>query len=169
MSTERTRILNERQIDQKITRMANQILENHYKSKKLFVVGIRKQGVPVAQRLVDELKAISNLEVSLLEIELMKDNPLSQEIQFDGDLKALKNQAIIVVDDVLNSGRTLMYAVAHLLEASPKSIGTAVLIERIHRRFPVRADYVGLTLSTNMKEHVNVQMRSGRAVAYLEE
>jgi pyrimidine operon attenuation protein / uracil phosphoribosyltransferase len=169
MSTERTRILNERQIDQKITRMANQILENHYKSKKLFFVGIRKQGVPVAQRLIDELKLISDIEIELLEIELIKDKPLSEEVILSGDLKTLKNQVVIVVDDVLNSGRTLMYAVGYLLGAAPKSIGTAVLVERIHRRFPVRADYVGLTLSTNMKEHVSVQMRAGRAVAYLEE
>jgi pyrimidine operon attenuation protein/uracil phosphoribosyltransferase len=89
-------------------------------------------------------------------------------VQFDGETGSLKNKNVILVDDVLNSGRTLIYAAQFILNEGPKALSTATLVDRVHRKFPIRADYVGMTLSTNLKEHVAVIKEKGKYCAYLE-
>lgn len=167
MSEDRTRILGTKEIDQKITRMAHEIYERHYKSGALIIVGIKGEGAVLAQRLSKILKNISPLEITDMELSLDKKKPLNTAV-LSGELSALKSKRIILVDDVLNSGRTLIYAVSYLLESGPKSLGTAVLVDRIHRTFPIRADYVGMTLSTNLKEHISVEFWGKSAAAYLD-
>ena len=117
-SKERTQILDHWEIDQKIRRMAHEIYEDHYKEKSLVVVGVKDQGVIVAKRLVEELRAISSLEIEVLELDMHKDQPLKHDIHLSGDLSGLKNKVVFVVDDVLNSGRTLIYGVRFLLLSS---------------------------------------------------
>ncbi|MFM1931738.1 MAG: hypothetical protein RL226_1041, partial [Bacteroidota bacterium] len=153
---ERTQILDHWEIEQKIRRMAHEIFEDHYKEKNLVVVGVKSQGVILAQKLVDELRSISSLELDVLVLDLHKDKPLDHEMHLSGELESLRGKVVLLVDDVLNSGRTLIYGVRYLLGAAPRCIKTVVLADRFHRTFPVRADYVGMTLSTNIKEHVEV-------------
>lgn len=168
MVRERTLVLNSLQISQKITRMAYEIYERNYKSKELVLVGVKGKGSEIGERIALVLKSISPIQIISHEIELIKDNPLSSTPIFSGDVKKLKGKNIILVDDVLNSGRTLVYACQFLLNAEPAKLATATLIDRFHRRFPVHADFVGLTLSTNLKEHVTVEMPKGEEVVYLD-
>ena len=168
MVRERTLVLNSLQISQKITRMAYEIYERNYKSKELVLIGVKGKGSEIAERLSIVLKSISPMQISLYEIELVKDKPLSSTPVFSGDVKKLKGKNLILIDDVLNSGRTLAYASQFLLNAEPAKLATATLVDRFHRRFPVHADFVGLTLSTNLKEHVTVEMPKGDEAVYLE-
>ena len=168
MTRDRSLILNSKQISQKLMRMAHEIHENNYKEKELIIVGVVGRGNEVAARLGKLLTSITEISISVESIELRKERTLSGEINYSGELKALKGRSVVLVDDVLNSGRTLIYAAKHLLDADPKNLSTATLIDRFHRRFPIRADYVGLTLSTNLKEHVAVEMEKGKEAVYLE-
>lgn len=167
MSQDRTEILNARQVNQKITRIAHEIYERHYKSKSLVIVGIKNNGALMAARISKILKDISDLDIITLELSIDKKKVVEQ-ISLSNDDVSLKNKSVIVVDDVINSGRTLIYAVKHLLDTEPKSLGTVALIDRIHRRFPLGADYVGMTLSTTLKEHVEVDLAKGKEGVYLE-
>jgi len=155
------------QIGQKLKRMAHEILENHYQEKELVLVGIDGRGKKMAALLAKELESIAPFALVREEVALNKEKPLASPVQYTGDVKALKGKAVILIDDVLNSGRTLIYASRFLLDAEPKSLGIGVLIDRFHRRFPIRADYVGLSLSTNMKEHVQVELDGKSGAVYL--
>jgi pyrimidine operon attenuation protein / uracil phosphoribosyltransferase len=168
MAVERTLILNAGQIDQKITRMAHEIYENYHRSKDVVLIGVSGNGSILADKICAILKEISPLQIHRYDISLDKDNPLSSDIKFTGNLKDLKNKYVILVDDVLNSGRTLIYATRFLLESELKMMTVATLVDRFHRRFPIRAEVVGLTLSTNIKEHVNVDFTKGSESVHLE-
>jgi pyrimidine operon attenuation protein/uracil phosphoribosyltransferase len=168
MPKERTLILTAKQIHQKLTRMAHEMLENNYTEKTIVLVGVVGRGMQVAEALYKELKKITDIEVQLTSIELNKEKPLNSEMKFSGELKQLKGKSVILIDDVLNSGKTLIYATKHLLDTEPKALSTAALVDRFHRKFPIRADYVGLTLSTNLKEHIAVELDKGKEAVYLE-
>ena len=151
-------ILTHRQIEQKITRLAHEVLENNYKEKEIILAGINNNGVGFAKLLQAELQRISNIEIKLTKISLNPANPLKTEIVFELEPKAVKNKVIIVVDDVANTGRTLFYATKPLFDTLPKKIEMAVLIERHHKSFPMKVDYVGLSLATTLKENIEVQI-----------
>jgi pyrimidine operon attenuation protein / uracil phosphoribosyltransferase len=168
MATEKTRILTDKQIGQKITRIAFQIIEDHYQEKELVMIGIGGRGQTIAERLAETITANSGLRIRLFELTLQKDNPLSSPVLFSGKNSDVKGKTVILVDDVLNSGRTLIYGAKYILDAEPQSLSIATLVDRFHRRFPIRAEYVGLTLSTNFKQHVSIEMRGGKLSAYLE-
>lgn len=165
---ERSLILDSAQIAQKLMRMAHEIHENNYLEKELTLVGVVGRGSEVAVRLGKLLASISDLSIFVENIELDKEKPLNSEATYSGELKALKGKSVVLVDDVLNSGRTLIYAAKFLLDAEPKKLATAALVDRFHRKFPIHADYVGLTLSTNLKEHISVEMMKGKEAVYLE-
>ena len=97
-----------------------------------------------------------------------KENPLSKEIEISGDIKNLKGKVVVVVDDVINSGKSLMYSLRPFLDVNVRKLRTVLLIDRDHKRYPVRANYVGLRLSTTLKEHVSVNFKSGEEAVYLE-
>jgi pyrimidine operon attenuation protein/uracil phosphoribosyltransferase len=165
-----TLILNSAQIERKLQRIAREIVEQHHETHELVLIGIEGQGQKMCDRLEVILKEISSIRVQHEKITLHKDAPLDHDIHFTGNLEELAGKAIVVVDDVLNSGRTLIYAVKHLLDFKPKTMHTAVLIDRFHRAFPVRADFCGLTLSTTVKEHIEVEFSSdGQDAAYLKD
>jgi len=168
MPKERTLILNGVQIEQKIVRMAHEIHERNYLEKEILVIGITGGGNELALRIAQALEKMNTLQVVRREITLNKEKPAASPAQFNGDLRDLKGKTIVLVDDVLNSGRTLIYASKFLLDAEPKALSIATLVDRFHRRFPIRADYVGLTLSTNLKEHVHVELIQGSEAVYLE-
>lgn len=168
MTRERSLILNAKQISQKLMRIAHEIHENFYKEKELVIVGIEGRGSELAKRLGKVLTEITTMQVNVEVISLNKEKPANTEVSFSGETKQLKGKFVILVDDVLNSGRTLIYASRFILDADPKGLSIATLVERSYRRFPIHADYVGLTLSTNLKEHVTVEMDKGKEAVYLE-
>lgn len=162
--TQEAVILDAQRIERCIQRIARQILEDHHTAPLIAIAAIDGQGTVMAKRLVDALDAISGQVVQGFTVTLDKDTPLDHPISVTDrhgaafPAESLDGATIIVVDDVLNSGRTLLHAVAHLLPFRPRYIATCVLVDRIHRRFPVRADYVGMSLSTNLKAHIDVRL-----------
>ena len=156
-------ILNTLEVAQKIRRIAFQILESNSNEKEVIIVGIVGNGSLFAEKLVVDLNKISDIKTTLCEIVINKKNPLDT-ITTSLKEEEYKNKSIVLVDDVLNSGRTLIHVVKFLLDYPLKSMKTVVLVDRFHRKFPVRADIVGLTLSTNMKEHVSVDFTKPEAV-----
>jgi len=147
-------ILNTLEIQKKLNRLAYEVYENNFLEKELFIVGIHGNGFKVAQKLVDLLGKISEQKIKLGKITINKESPWSEEPSTDFDEKDYVNKCIVLVDDVLNSGKTMMYAVKLFLDKPVKKINTLVLVDRVHRRFPVKADFVGLSLSTSLQEHV---------------
>ena len=156
----RNKILNSEQIRRKLERMARQILEEHYCEKEVVLLGVKKHGIEVAKRLESILNSIGKLQIQFESVELNKDAPLESDIKCSCDATAIKGKVVIVVDDVLNSGRTMIYAVKHVLDLEPKGVYTATLVDRIHRSFPVRADYCGLSLSTHVDQHISVALNA---------
>lgn len=153
----RTVVMDHTKVKQVITRIAHQIYENNFEEKSLVIIGIKGQGYILAERLLKELKAISPQPIALYEMDINKDKPLKHDVAVDYEESTLKNKAVFLVDDVLNSGRTLIYAVRYALGFPVKKLQTVCLVDRKHRRFPVRADYVGLTLATTLQEHITVE------------
>jgi len=138
-----------------VTRIAFQIYENDFEEKKLIIAGIADNGVILGKRIRDELKRISEIEVVFIEIKIDKKNPRNP-IKLSQDIGICKHQSIVVVDDVLNTGSTLIYAVTHFLSMEIKKIQTAVLVNRNHKNFPIKGDFKGISLSTAIKEHIDV-------------
>ena len=167
MPNSRTRILSHDQIEKKIQRIAHHIHENHYRRKEIHVIGLATRGFGVAKRLAKILESISDIKIHVHQLILDKDDPL-REPQFSGEVKELKGKVVVLVDDVVNSGKTLIYASRFILDNSPDTLATAALVDRIHRKFPIRTDYVGLSLSTNLKQHVSVELGNKKDAAYLE-
>jgi len=154
-------ILNKIQINQKIMRIAYQIYECHLNQNELIIAGIADNGFILAKRIQKALQAISPLKVSICEVTIDKKKPLSPIIT---SLKATEyqNKSLVLVDDVLNSGTTLMYVVKHFLEVPLTQFKTAVLVDRNHKKYPVKADFKGISLSTSLREHVQVDFESNK-------
>ncbi|MBS1765196.1 MAG: phosphoribosyltransferase [Bacteroidetes bacterium] len=155
-------ILNHVQIQQKIRRIACQIYEDNLEEKQLFIAGIANTGYVFAKKLLEQFRKDYSMEVTLLEIVLDKEDPLHVEVKGITKPADLKNKVVIVVDDVLHSGRTLLHSLRPFLEADVKKIRTVLLVDRDHKRYPVAADYVGLTLSTTFKEHIVADLKKGK-------
>ncbi|MCO4818048.1 MAG: phosphoribosyltransferase [Bacteroidetes bacterium] len=162
-----TLILDHEAIQQKITRMAWQILEDNYNAKKLVVLGIEKKGSIVSKLLVDVLSTISSLDLHQGSIKIDKDNPTMNGISVRCDTD-LTNSHVVLVDDVLNSGKTLMYATLPILAQNPHQLQTAILANRDHTRFPIKADFVGISLATTLQEHIQfTQNKKGKMTVHL--
>ena len=148
-------LLNQQQIVQKINRIAYQILEDNLDEKEIVLAGIWDRGYKFAVRLEKVLAKIADFKVTLLRIDIEKQN--SKLIaKTDLSENEWKNKVIILVDDVLNSGKTLAYGLGVFLNTPHKKIRTAVLVDRSHKIFPIATDFVGLQLATILKEHVDV-------------
>lgn len=156
MAAERTVVLEHDRIQRKLRRMAMQLYEENVGEKSLVLIGIAPRGAKLAARLKQHLEEISPLQVDLHELELDKDAPMQSAARLSSGDAALEGRVVVLVDDVLMSGRTLMYAAAHLIAFPLKRLTTVVLVDRRHRSFPVRADIVGLTLTTTLQEHISV-------------
>lgn len=160
-------VLNKTQIDQKITRLAHQIIENSYGEQKIFIAGICGNGKILAESLGEIIKSNTTQEVEVFEVNMHKDQPLEFPISLSIDKLVLKNAFIVLVDDVLNSGKTMQYALIKLLEQPVKAIKTVSLVDRRHRRFPIKADFVGITLTTTIQERVEMDLKQADYFAYL--
>lgn len=168
MSTKKVQILSSEEVKQKTTRIAYQIVESNYNEKELLLIGIKPNGYGYAEQLKKEIEAIDGIKVNLLELSLNKDQPLEEEIALNLGKKSLNDKVVIIVDDVANTGKTLYYALKPVMEFLPKKVQAAVLVDRQHKLFPVTADFVGLSLSTTLKEHISVEFDAqGNGKAYL--
>jgi pyrimidine operon attenuation protein/uracil phosphoribosyltransferase len=162
----RTKIVDAVQVKKIIRRMAYQIFERNFDGKELVFAAISGQGKEVARQLAEELSAISKIKVHLLEVEIDKLNPLPSEVILTPTSKLL-GKTIILVDDVLNTGRTLIYAMSPFLVQQVKSIQVAVLVDRNHPSYPVNADFKGISLQTTLQEHVSVEIEKKKINIYL--
>lgn len=160
-------ILTPLQIDQKIQRLAHQLLENCFEEKEIFIGGIQGNGYLLATYLKEILTNSSDLEIHLFEIKINKEEPWSEDITLTLEHERMKNGYIVLVDDVLNSGKTMQFALTEILRFPTKAIKTLTLVDRKHRRFPIKADFVGLSLSTTLKERVEIKFEKSEAKAYL--
>lgn len=150
-------VLDKIQIQQKINRIAYQILEDNLEEKEIVLAGIWDRGYKVAVRLQQKLSEIANFKIKLLRVDIEKQ--ASKLIATTDEPESeWKNKVIILVDDVLNSGKTLAYGLGVFLNTPHKKIRTVVLVDRSHKIFPIATDYVGLELATILKEHVDVVM-----------
>lgn len=167
MILEENIILNNTQIEQKIRRIAYQIYESNSNEKELIIAGIKGNGFILANKIVAVLENISTLKVTICEVNINKKKPL-EKITTSLSKEAYKNKPLVLVDDVLNSGTTLIYGVKHFLEVPLKRFKTAVLVNRNHKKYPVKADFKGVSLSTSIKEHIVVDFDATKTMAYLE-
>jgi pyrimidine operon attenuation protein/uracil phosphoribosyltransferase len=153
-------ILNNEQINHKIRRIAYQIYENNLEEDQIILAGIAKSGFQLAQKLQAALQEISDLEVLLCEVKVNKKNPL-QAVTCSLLPQDYENKALVLIDDVLNSGTTLIYGIRHFLDVPLKRFKTAVLVDRSHKKYPVKADFKGISLSTSIHETVKVHFKPG--------
>ena len=151
-------ILTKEGAQRKIRRMAFQIAENNAGETALVIAGIAGNGTLLAQKLVDELKHIIQIPIELITVHLDKKQPLQVVVEPQRDWTDVIQ---IVVDDVSNTGKTLLYALKPFLETQPKKIQTLVLVERSHKLFSIQPDYVGLSLTTTLQEHISVITTDG--------
>ena len=148
-------ILDEGTAARKLQRMAYEILENNLDEPELILAGIRDSGSVIARNIQQLLQQIGGMKTEIIDISLDKKNPgeitLSQKMDFT-------NKVIVVVDDVANSGKTMLYAMKPFLAFHPKKIQTLALVERTHKKYPVKTDYVGLSVATTLQEHIYVDV-----------
>lgn len=155
MTTHR-QILTSLQTRQKIRRIAFEIYEQNFEENVIILAGIMGEGYEFARILAQELKSISPLDVKLIELRFDKTAHQQSEIHFDDQTVHIENQVVVVVDDVLNTGRTLAFALEPFLKVQMKKVQVAVIVDREHHKFPISADYVGYSLSTTISERVEV-------------
>jgi pyrimidine operon attenuation protein/uracil phosphoribosyltransferase len=164
MVAEKSLILDANQVKQKIRRMAYEVYEHNFKEKSIIIAGIDGHGYTLAKLLSKEIQSISPLEVKLVKVKLDKLAPQQSEVTLDCDLKEVKKKCIVLVDDVLNTGRTFAYGLKPFLDIEVKKIETAVLVNRKHTLFPIYPQYTGYELATTIKDHVEVNLGKETAV-----
>ena len=166
MSGNKNYILDATTIDKKLSRLALEVIENNIEEDEIIFVGIDSNGVVLAEHIRKMVEKESGVKTTLLTLTLDKKKPgkieLSKEINFD-------DKIVIIVDDVSNSGKTLLYALKPFLEFHPKKIRTLVLVERSHSLFPISADYKGIQIATTLQEHIYVEVEGKKIMgAYLD-
>ena len=163
---QKKKILRNTQILNKIKRISLQIIESNLDSRKIIICGIEKNGALLAQKICEELNHITKKNIIFCNIKINKSYP-TENIKLSIDKKICENQSIVIVDDVLNSGKTLTYAVKHFLDIEVESIKTAVLVNRSHKKFPISADFKGINLSSSLQNHVDVVFSKDMIEAFL--
>lgn len=159
-------ILTHDEIEHKIRRIAYQIYETFVDDDAIVIAGITNNGYILAEKLAAKLSEIAPIKVALCEVHINKNKP-DAAITTSLDKSEYQGKGLVLVDDVLNSGTTLIYGVKHFLDVPLKKFKTAVLVDRNHKKYPVKADFKGISLSTSLKEHVQVVFEDGGNYAYL--
>ncbi|HAO47070.1 MAG TPA: phosphoribosyltransferase family protein [Ferruginibacter sp.] len=156
---EKKYILSAEVAEKKLQRMALEVAEQNYDATQLILIGIKANGIFIAQKISSCLKEVFKGEIQVLELGMDKKKPaaihLDKEIDFN-------DKTILLIDDVANSGRTMLYALKPLLEQHPRKIQTLALVERTHKTFPIDVDYTGLSVSTTTDEHICVEVKNGQ-------
>ncbi len=166
MLKEKKQILDKSQIEQKIRRMAYEIYEQNHELKQIILVGVAENGLKISSMLKKEIESISKISVHVAKLSVEKDAPVQPQVQFS-DFPEIEQFTMVLVDDVMNSGRTMIYALDPFLKMGAKKIQTAVLVNRSHKRFPISVDYKGLELATTIQEHIQVNLTDSDFSAYL--
>jgi len=152
-------ILTEEEIGLKLERLAYQIYENNLDQKEIVLAGMQKRGYAIAEVLEKKIVKLSKAKIRLISINIDKRNPIDSSLS---DTTKLDGKAIVIIDDVANSGRTLLYALNPFLNIIAKRIQICVLVDRKHKSYPVCADYIGMQLSTTVEEHIKVEIEKGK-------
>ena len=160
-------ILDQKQIDHKIRRIAYQIYENNVSEKEVIIAGIFENGFIFAKKIKNVIEKISPIKVVMCKVMIDKNNPILP-ITTSLETEAYKNKSLVLVDDVLHSGTTLIYGIKHFLQVPLKQFNTAVLVDRNHKKYPVKADFKGISLSTSINENVSVVFEKGNYFARLD-
>ncbi len=167
MST-KTVLLSKEQIQSKINRIVHQIHEMCFSEKEIIICGITPgNGSIIAERVSDQLECISSLNIKRSIIEINKDNPLADKIKCKLRSEEYANKTVVIVDDVSNSGKTLMYAAKYFLESPIKAIRPLVLVDRNHSVYPIKPSFVGITVSTTLQDHIHVEINEQEEAVYL--
>ena len=159
-------ILTHTEIQHKTKRIAYQIYETFIDEEEVVLAGIANSGYIFAEHIAAALNEIVDLKVTLCKVEVNKEQP-QDEIITSLTSESYKNKGLVLIDDVLNSGTTLLYAVKHFLDVPLSKFKTAVLVDRNHKKYPVKADFKGISLSTSLLEHIQVVFEEGNSYAYL--
>ncbi|MGB3343747.1 MAG: phosphoribosyltransferase family protein [Aequorivita sp.] len=160
-------ILDHKQIAHKIKRMAYQIYETNPKEKEVVLAGIKENGYVLAKKIKAQVEKISPIKIILCEVAMDKKNPINT-VKTSLKPEEYTNKSVILVDDVLHTGTTLIYGVKHFLEVPLKQFKTAVLVDRNHKKYPIKADFKGISLSTSINENVKVIFEKDKDRAILE-
>ena len=162
------RILTHQQILHKINRIAYQIYEANVDESHIVLAGIEGGGLDFARKIKRALEKICSAEILLCKVGMDKANPMTSPVTTSLKVSEYQDRSIVLVDDVLKSGTTLIFGVKHFLETPLKQLKTAVLVDRNYKRFPVKADFKGLSLSTSLEEHVRVDFSTRNYGVYLD-
>jgi len=154
-------ILNTPAAEAKLHRMAIELAERNQHSDSLVLIGIRENGILIANHIAELLPAYFSGPVQVLSLSINKRDP--GEVSLDKDI-SIEGRSVILIDDVANSGRTMLYALPAIINRKPRQVETLALIERSHKKFPVAVNYVGLSIATTSEEHIEVEMKDGRIV-----
>tara|TARA_Y100001933_G_scaffold250733_1_gene287390 strand:- start:524 stop:1027 length:504 start_codon:yes stop_codon:yes gene_type:complete len=161
-------ILDNEKVNKKLDRITHQIIEDNFTEKELIIIGVSIKGFLLAKKIATLLKKLEgSFKIELIELLIDKTNPNSLGVSLKPN-KPLVDKKVILVDDVLNSGKTLMHAASHIITHNICKMKTIVLVDRRHRLFPIKADWVGLTLSTTIQEHIRVNFDDDKLRIYLE-
>ncbi|WP_445384610.1 phosphoribosyltransferase family protein [Robiginitalea sp. IMCC44478] len=162
------KILSHQQIKYKINRIAYQIYESNVEAKQIVIAGIEGGGLDFAKKVKAALEKITPAEILLCRVKMDKSDPLKSGITTSLKPEEYLGKSVVLIDDVLNSGSTLIYGVHHFIKTPLKQLKTAVLVNRNHKRYPVKADFKGLSLSTSLNEHVRVDLTSKEYAVFLD-
>lgn len=162
------KILSHQEIQHKIKRIAYQIYEANVDEREIVIAGIDGGGLQFAKKIQEVLQKITKAKIVLCKVMMDKTNPLKSGVETSIDEAAYQNKSVVLVDDVLNSGTTLIYGVHHFLKTPLKQLKTAVLVNRNHKKYPVKADYKGISLSTSLQTHVHVAFKATDDKVYLD-
>lgn len=161
---EKTLVLTDAQVRNKISRMAFEIFENNFGEKSLILAGVAGQGYTLATLLATELSSISPIQCLVAKISVNKETPEAAEVQLDIEAKQFSKKSIVLIDDVLNTGRILAYSMKPFLATGVKKMEVAVLVNRSHPLFPIYPNYTGYELSTTLNDHIEVVLKKKFAV-----
>jgi len=161
MILQKSQILSAHDIQIKIKRMAFEILERNYHATEIILAGVVKEGALLATMIADELRQVSHVPVTVVEIKISKSATSQPDIVLDISEENLIGRTIIIVDDVLNTGKTIAYALKPFLNLQIEKLQVAVLVDRNHRKYPVSADFIGYALSTTLSDHVEAILDAG--------
>ncbi|MFD0932546.1 phosphoribosyltransferase family protein [Psychroflexus salinarum] len=159
MEPEPTLILSKQDIEIKIKRISLQILEACLDDETIVIAGIDKNGFKMAELILDNLNKLSQQNIVLAKVKIDKKNPLNT-VEVSLTPSEYENKSVILVDDVLNTGSTLMFAAKHFLDVPLRQFKTAVLVDRNHKKYPIKADFKGISLSTSLNERVKVDFKT---------
>lgn len=151
-------ILNQYQIEQKIHRLAIEIMENNLDHNEIILAGINNNGYRFAQMMLASLSGRTDKKLTLAQIKINPASPTDHQVSIDVSPQYLDGKAIIIIDDVANTGRTIFYAFKVLMDILPSKVEVAVLVDRKHKSFPIKVDYVGLSLATTIQENIDAKL-----------